>query len=188
MNNININNLTEGQQKVYDICQEYPFLIPRDLEGKIDKTYDYSYISLGIPKGWSKLFFQMCADLKEVLIEEDYLETFYFVDIKEKYNELRCYPGHPVTDKISQVLCKYEYLSQFVCVQCGKPATKEITQGYIESFCDDCWKDKSKHRAIRDIEFDAHFKISTFGRSTGTVTTVINVSDEWNRYLNRIEA
>jgi hypothetical protein len=100
LSDIILDNLTEGQQKVYDICQEYPFLIPRDLEGKIDKTYDYSYISLGIPNGWSKLFFQMCADLKKVLIEEDCLETFYFVDVKEKYNTLRCYPGHFETDKI----------------------------------------------------------------------------------------
>ena len=187
MNNIDINNLTEGQQKVYDICKEYPFLIPRDLEGKIDETYDYSYISLGIPNGWSKLFFQMCADLKKVLIEEDFLETFYFVDVKEKYNTLRCYPGHFETDKISQVLRKYEYLSQFVCSRCGKPATKEITQGYIESLCDTCWESQRRRYAFRDVEFDTKFTICTFGRNSGTVTTTIDCSDEWNRYLNNVE-
>lgn len=186
MSNIDYNNLTEGQQKVYSICQEYPFLIPRDWEGNIDQDYNYSYISLGIPKGWSKLFFQMCADLKEVLIEEDCLETFYFVDIKEKYNQLRCYPGHFTTDKILQVLHKYEYLSQFVCTQCGKPAAKEITQGYIESLCDPCWKSQCRRYAFRDIEFDTQFKIMSFGRSTGTITIVIDVSDEWNRYLESI--
>jgi hypothetical protein len=182
LSDIILDNLTEGQQKVYNICQEYPFLIPRDWEGNIDREYDYSYISLAIPQGWATLFFQMCADLKKVLVEEGYLDTFYFVDVKEKYNTLRCYPGHFETDKISQVLRKYEYLSQFICTRCGKPATKEITQGYIESLCDVCWESQRRRYDFRDIEFDTEFQISTFGISTGTITTVIDVSDEWNRY------
>ena len=171
---------------VYNICQEYPFLIPRDLEGKIDETYDYDYISLGIPKGWTILFFQMCADLKEVLIEEDYLNTFYFIDIKEKYNQLRCYAGHPTTNKILQVLHKYEYLSEFVCTECGQPATM-ITTDYIASICDDCWKDKCRHKKVTDIQFVPQFEIKSFGRNTGYVKTVIDVSDEWNRYLKSVE-
>ena len=186
LSNIILDNLTEGQQKVYNICQEYPFLIPRDWEGNIDQEYDYSYISLAIPQGWATLFFQMCADLKKVLAEEGYLETFYFVDIKEKYNQLRCYAGHPTTHQILQVLHKYEYLSQFVCSKCGKPATKETTQGYIESFCDDCWKTQQKRYAVRNIEFNTQFEIMIFGRSTGYIKTIIDVSDEWRRYLESI--
>ena len=171
-----------------EIVAKYPFLQVRNIDGTIDTYSKFPMMNLEIPDGWYKLFFQFCDDLKEVLIEEGYLDIFYFVQIKEKYNRLECYSGHFETDKISQVLRKYEYLSQFICTQCGKPATKEITQGYIESLCDTCWESRRRHYAFRDIEFDAQFKISTFGRNTGTVTTVINVSDEWNRYLKRIEA
>lgn len=174
------------------IVQKYPFLHIRDIDGTIDTHSKFPMMSLEIPDGWEMLFTQFCDDLKEVLIEEGHLNTFYFVQIKEKYNRLECYSGHFETDKISQVLRKYEYLSQFVCTQCGKPATIETVQGYIESFCDDCWQAQHRRCMARDIEFDTLFKISTFeistfGRSTGTVTTVINVSDEWNRYLKSIE-
>jgi hypothetical protein len=167
--------------------QKYPFLHIRNIDGIIDTELKFPMISLEIPDGWYELFFQFCDDLKEVLIEEGYLDTFYFVQIKEKYNRLKCYSGHFETDKISQVLRKYEYLSQFVCTRCSKPATKEITQGYMESLCDTCWESQHRCYAFRDIEFDAEFQISTFGRSTGTVATVVDVSDEWNRYLKRIE-
>jgi phage FluMu protein Com len=145
-------------------------------------------IDLEIPNGWGNLFIQMCDDLKEVLIKEGYLDTFYFIQIKEKYNQLRCYAGHPTTHQILQVLHKYEYLSQFVCSKCGKPAIKETTQGYIESFCDDCWKTQQKRYAVRDTEFNVQFEIMAFGRSTGHIKTIIDVSDEWNRYLKRLEA
>ena len=169
------------------IVEKYPFLQVRNIDGTIDSNAKFPMMDLEIPDGWYELFFQFCDDLKEVLIEEGYLDTFYFVQIKEKYNRLECYSGHFETDKISQVLHKYEYLSQFVCSECGKPATKETTQGYIESFCDDCWKLQRRRYAFRDIEFNTQFEIMTFGRKTGTVATVINVSNEWNRYLKRIE-
>ena len=169
-----------------EIVSKYPFLQARNIDGTIDTYSKFPMMDLEIPDGWYKLFFQMCDDLKEVLIEEGYLDTFYFVQIKEKYNRLECYSGHFETDKILQVLRKYEYLSQFVCTRCGKPATKETVQGYIESFCDDCWKDKCKHHTIRDIKFDTEFQIYTFGRATGAVTTTINISDEWHRYLKKI--
>ena len=171
-----------------EIVSKYPFLQIREIDGTIDTNAKFPMMSLEIPDGWYKLFFQFCDDLKEVLIEEGYLDTFYFVQIKEKYNRLECYPGHFVTDKISQVLRKYEYLSQFVCTRCGKVATIETVQGYIESFCNDCWQAQHRRCMARDIEFNTQFEIMTFGRSTGTVTTVIDVSDEWNRYLNTIGA
>ena len=172
------------EEKQY--VEKYPFLQVRNIDGTIDVNSKFPLMSLEIPDGWYELFFQMCDDLKEVLIEEGYLNTFYFVQIKEKYNRLECYPGHFETDKISQVLRKYEYLSQFVCTECGCPATKEITQGYIVSLCDSCLKKQTKHYATRDLEFDAEFQIYTFGRSAGTTTATINVSDEWDRYLKRI--
>ena len=168
------------------IISEYPFLRIRDIDGSIDVKSKYLLIPSEIPTGWYELFFQFCDDLKEVLIEEGYLDTFYFVQIKEKYNQLRCYAGHPITDKISQVLRKYEYLSQFVCTSCGAPATK-ITTGYIASICDDCWKDKFSHHKIEDIKFSTKFKNVHFGKNTGTIINIIDFTDEWNRYLKSIE-
>jgi hypothetical protein len=159
----------------------------RDIIGEIDTKAKFPMMYPEIPDGWADLFAQFCEDLKKVLIEEGLLDTFYFIQIKEKYNRLICYPGgRPITDKISQVLRKYEFMSQYVCTECGKPASK-ITDGYWASICDDCWKDKYRQNKVIDIKFESDFQINTFGRKTGTVEVVINISDEWNRYLRRIE-
>lgn len=166
--------------------QKYPFLHIRDIDGTIDTHSKFPMMSLEIPDGWEMLFTQFCDDLKAVLIEEGCLDAFYFIQIKEKYNQLRCYAGHPTTNKILQVLHKYEYLSQFICSECGKPATK-VTTGYIASICEDCWKDKYRHHKVEDVEFNSQFEIMPLGRSTGHIKTIIDVSDEWNRYLKGIE-
>ena len=58
----------ERKQKIIErnkkLIEEYPFLMPRNVfTDKIDPEYDYSYI-LGVddlPKGWKKLFLQMCG-------------------------------------------------------------------------------------------------------------------------------
>lgn len=170
-----------------EIVAKYPFLQVRNIDVTIDTYSKFPMMNLEIPDGWYKLFFQFCDDLKEVLIEEGYLDTFYFVQIKEKYNQLCCYAGHPITNKILHILHKYEYLSQFVCTQCGKHATKEITQGYIKSLCDTCWQAQHRRCMARDIEFNTQFEVTSFGRSTGTIKTIIDVSDEWNRYLESME-
>ena len=169
------------------IVAKYPFLQVRDIDGTPDMNAKFPLMSLEIPNGWSLLFAQMCDDLKEVLIEEGCLDTFYFIQIKEKYNQLRCYAGYPTTNKILRVLQKYEHLSLFVCTKCGKPATKEITTEYIESICNDCWHNKYQQSTFIDIELELEFYINTFGRNTGIVTTLVNVDDEWNRYLKKIE-
>ena len=177
--------MTEGQQKVYNICQNYPFLIPRDWEGNIDTEYDYSYISLGIPQGWAKLFFQMCDDLKAVLEKEGVINNFYFLDVKEKYNELTCFCSHS-SPEVDNVLRKYRYISRFICVQCGKPAVYETSKGYIESFCEDCWKNVRQHRSVNQLEFVNTFEMIQFSKGQHN-SRVVDVFNEWNRYLESIE-
>lgn len=174
--------IEDGRQ----IVDKYPFLRVRNIDGSIDESAKFPMMDLEIPNGWDKLFVQMCDDLKEVLIEEGYLDTFYFIQIKEKYNRLVCYAGYTITDKILQVLNKYEYMSQFVCTGCGAPATK-MTTGYIASICDDCWKDKFKHHKIEDIKFSTKFNIISFGINVGTTITTVDFQDEWNRYLKGLE-
>ena len=181
---IDLNSLTEGQQKVYSICQEYPFLIPRDWDGNIDQEYDYSYISLSIPSGWSKLFFQMCKDIKPILEKENMLHNFYFLDIKEKYNELTCFSGN-ATPEVEQVLRKYKYISRFICTQCGQPAAYETSRGYIESFCEDCWKNLKRHHTVHELVFVDTFETIQFSKGQHS-NQIINVSDEWNRYLKSV--
>lgn len=128
--------------KIYSertLVKEYPFLHVRDFEGNLDIGAEFPLLYLELPDGWVSLFFQMCSDLRKILAEENTLDTFYFVQVKEKYNKLTCYYEGGASDRVKDIIARYEYISSYVCTRCGKPA-KYQTCGYIESFCLDCWQ------------------------------------------------
>ena len=155
------------------LCERYPFLIPRNLlTDEIDEDYDYSYIN-GIdelPEGWNKLFLQMCEDIRQPLIDANCLETFRFLQIKEKYNRMRCYT-FDAPETVYDIIMKYEYISWFVCQRCGKPATYEIVT-WKESLCDNC---RACDDCITDND-DKFVEVITFSPALE-----IDVSDIWNR-------
>ena len=171
-----------NKEKIKEIVERYPYLLPRNVwTDKVPEDYDYTYIKgLEIPAGWRRLFFQMCEDIRQPLIDADYLDRFRFSQIKEKYNEMRCYHfGAP--EEVCNIIRKYEQMAYYVCTKCGKPATYE-TQGYFASYCDDCFKDLVRHQDVEPIEFRSYFKIS--GRKNGeNYEKIISFEDEWNRYL-----
>lgn len=122
----------------YELCQEYPFLIPRNIfSGVIDEDYDYSYTWLDdCPIGWHPLFLEMCMMIKPILEDCGNLNDFHFIQVKEKYGQLRVYyNGAP--KKVDNIINYYEEKSRRVCIGCGEPATK-ITTGWISPWCDEC--------------------------------------------------
>lgn len=93
-----------------------------------------------MPEGWRKRFgIQMCKELKHAILHSGgrrYMKDFRIEQIKEKYGTLRFYVSGE-TDEVSRVIAKYEYISQFVCVDCGEDAVKQ-TMGYICPYCEKC--------------------------------------------------
>lgn len=171
-----------NKEKIKEIVERYPYLLPRNVwTDKVPEDYDYTYIKgLEIPTGWQRLFFQMCEDIRQPLIDADCLDKFRFIQIKEKYNEMRCY-HFDAPEEVCNIIRKYEQMAYYVCTKCGKPATYE-TQGYFASYCDDCWKDFVRHQKVEPIEFKPYFKIS--GRKNGEdYEKIVSFEDEWNRYL-----
>ena len=61
------------------IVEKYPFLHIRDIDGGIDTESKFPMMSLEIPDGWNKLFFQLCDDIKPILEKEGMLYDFYFI-------------------------------------------------------------------------------------------------------------
>ena len=125
------------------LVEEYPFLQPRDIwTDEIPKDYDYEYTLLDeLDAGWRKAFGEsLLKELKEILVKGNCLNTYRVDQIKEKYSTLRWYDhgySEDVADEIYKLLSKYEDLSAFVCIDCGKPAT-QVTQDYICPYCDEC--------------------------------------------------
>ena len=171
------------QEEIKKIVERYPYLLPRNVfTDEVPDDYDYTYIrGIGeIPHGWRKLFLQMCEDIRQPLIDADYLDKFRFSQIKEKHNRLECYNfGAPA--EVQDIIDKYAVMASYVCTRCGKPATCE-TQGYFASFCDDCWKDIARHKHIEWIEFKPYYKVTGFANGARYEKT-ISFEDEWNRYV-----
>lgn len=173
------------KEQIKALVERYPYLLPRNVwTDKVPDDYDYTYIKgLEIPKGWYKLFFQLCEDIRQPLIDAGYLEKFRFSQIKEKYNRLECYNfGAP--EKVQEIIDKYSVMAGYVCVECGKPATCE-TQGYFASFCDDCWKDYVRHQRIEWIKFKPFYEVTVFANGERQKKKVY-FDDEWRRYLKSI--
>ena len=168
------------------LVTRYPYLIPRNVwTGEIPEDYDYSYtLGLEIPKGWYKLFLQMCEDIRQPLIDADYLDKFRFSQVKEKYNRLECYTfGAP--EVVQDIINKYSVMASYVCTICGRPAEYE-TSDYIASYCRDCWKDFFRHEPGDWIKFKPSYKIT--GYSSGEkYEKVISFRDEWERYLESLK-
>ena len=145
-------------EKNKELCEKYPFLIPSNRfsgkrincnepgfwPGDPDNIpeWNYEFTELDdMPDGWRTAFGeQMCEEIKQALLDEGgekFLNEYRIVQIKEKYGYLRWYDNW-TTNKIQQIIGKYENLSMKTCINCGKPATK-MTTGWIMPFCDDCY-------------------------------------------------
>ena len=172
------NDLSEDQRVIYNICMDYPFLIPRNIEGNRDEKFDYQYLGLEIPDGWFNVFLQLCSDIKPVLEKEGLLDDFYFLQVKEKYNNLRCYTCNS-NKEVDDIIYKYESMSEYICTKCGAPATC-FTDGYWASYCDECKEVVASRAKVEKIEFKPHVTIRSFGDNE---EHTIYFEEEWNRYL-----
>lgn len=123
-----------------NLVERFPFLLPRNRwTGEVSEDYDYSYTELdAMPEGWRKAFGeQLCEELKAELVKAGCLNEYRIAQIKEKYGSL-CWYDFGATEKIlSEIVPKYERLSQRTCIKCGASATR-ITTGWISPYCDSC--------------------------------------------------
>ena len=175
------NDLTKEEK----LCLEFPFLICRDIDGTLPDK-DYHILCLEIPKGWKKLFFQMCKDIKDTLISTigSIPDDFYFIQVKEKYNQLRCYVSNCPNQDVLDILSKYESMAKNICIYCGQPA-EYVTQGYIASICREHWKDWHRHEKVNDCEIVTECSHVYFTKGK-THKRTLDFTDEWNRYLSSL--
>lgn len=123
------------------LIKEYPFLRPLDYyTSEPIKNINYNFTLLDdMPIGWKKAFGKLlCEDLKEALVKTNSLEEYSVCQVKEKFGSLRWYDnGH--TNEVGDTLAKYEYISQFICVECGKINVPTINEGWVMPMCEGCY-------------------------------------------------
>lgn len=178
--------LTKEDRKF--LIEVYPYLQPRNVwTDKIPDDYDYEYVrgERELPEGWFSLFLQMCEDISYPLAEAGYLDKFRFSQIKEKYNTMRCY-NFGVPEEVHNIITKYEVMSRYICTKCGRPAVYETQGWYVESFCEDCWKDIVRHEEVERLEPTFEYTRSIYSNGVETKEKVL-FKEEWDRYLKNID-
>jgi len=126
-----------------ELVKRYPFLLPRNVwTDKVPEDYDYSYTLFDeVPDMWRKKFGkQMLEELRDILVEGNYLKKYRFMQIKEKYGTLRMYSNsipNSIWDKYQAWEAKYEALSGAVCFFCGADS-EGFTSGWILPACKEC--------------------------------------------------
>lgn len=129
-----------------NLIKKYPFLA-RGIYDYDTKEYEFTWLD-DLEPGWRIAFGKnLCEDLAEALKQDGCEDSFQFLQIKEKYAELRLYYMGG-GDATRECLHKYEELSKYICGHCGKLATK-ITSGWYYPLCDDC--SKEVHSTFTDI-------------------------------------
>ena len=130
-----IGDFTEEQLANYELCMKYPILTPIN-----DSEFQYEYTMLDFfPTGWRQAFGeQLAQEVQEAVdkLPSDLKSEACILGVKEKWNQLFvCLNVH--SDELQAVLSKYEKLSEYICVKCGKHKVRKFG-GRAMYLCDSC--------------------------------------------------
>lgn len=113
----------------------------------------FSFCSIEVPIGWNDIVDKLCEDIEAYAKAMDIEDKIEFVQIKEKYGELRAYytmfiKDVAVEDTIETLIANANEEAQHTCIRCGGKATVR-TVNYISPWCDACAK-RDKKVVIKD--------------------------------------
>ena len=139
-------NVIENNKKLID---NHPYLLPRNVfsdEVRGDYNYEFTWYD-DIPEGWRIAFGEfLLEDLRDALLKTNYLDRFRLFDVKEKYGSLRIY-CNAATQEVHDVIRKYEYISQYICFNCGSPHACIVNDyGWYLPLCEECWNKQNIER------------------------------------------
>lgn len=140
------------------LVKRYPWIAPVDWFGNRVKEYGFTMYD-DIPIGWKRAFGKiMLEDYREVLIKNNYNNEFQWIQVKEKYGTLRLYSNGAPEDVLA-LESKYDYISGFFCISCGRMNSPILTDGWIEPLCEECY---NKRIAKERQWYEKNYKISAF--------------------------
>lgn len=135
-----------------EIIKMYPFLRLRNEftdefiypDGENETTWLDDF-----PYGWLLSFgMGMIEEINQEYLKmnEEARNDFRIIQIKEKYGSLRFYVSF-ATEKMYEIIDKYERISEKTCIRCGKPA-KWISTGWISPYCDECKNELEESKSV----------------------------------------
>jgi len=99
---------------------------------------------LEVGNGWYWLIDHLCYQL-QWYIEHNKYPQIEATQVKEKFGTLRFYTngGNDVQDGMITLA---EYLSGFICEDCGSTNNVSQTEGWIVTLCDKCMKERNEKK------------------------------------------
>lgn len=92
--------------------------------------------------GWYEMIYDMCEEIEKELLEEygthiykNIDEKFIIHDIKEKYGYMSVFCMYGASNKIWDIIHRYERLSDKVCEDCGKKGKTMKVNGWYRTEC-----------------------------------------------------
>jgi hypothetical protein len=120
------------------LVKRYPWIAPVDWNWNRVKGYSFTMYD-DVPIGWKRAFGKiMLEEYREVLIRNHYLRNFQWEQVKEKYGTLRLY-SNGAPEAVLDLEMKYDYISGFFCISCGRMNSPLLTGGWVEPLCEDCY-------------------------------------------------
>ena len=120
------------------LVKRYPWIAIVDWHRNKVKDYSYTMYDF-VPIGWKRAFGKiMLEEYREVLIRNHYLNDFQWMEVKEKYGTLRLY-SNGAPREVLKLESKYDYISGFFCISCGRINSPVLTDGWVEPLCEDCY-------------------------------------------------
>ena len=129
------------EDKIRELETKYPFVNDPN-----DPELSFAY---GVCRGWLDEFEKMCAEIAAVLKEYNCpLSTFQFVQVKEKFGEMRVYwdlefdfeheDAATIYNKIDNIVDFHCAKTANICGVCGAPATV-FSRGWVLPYCENCY-------------------------------------------------
>jgi hypothetical protein len=123
-----------NQEEQLKFQSDFPLFFV-DLNGDPQKTgMSAAHGGIAIGDGWGGLLCKLCEDLAKVAGSE-----FKFVQIKEKFGQLRIY-ANGGNAETNQLIDKAEEDSASICESCGSTEGVTMEGRWIKALCKNCRK------------------------------------------------
>lgn len=114
----------------------------------------FSFCSIEVPMGWNDIIDRLCENIEAYAKAMGIENQIEFVQIKEKYGELRAYyhifiDDSDISEVIDTLIANANEEARHTCVRCGGKATVR-TVNYISPWCDACAPKREKKVVIKD--------------------------------------
>ena len=184
-----------ADEKMKELLEKYPFLVYRNVfsnEKCFDekKDLEINYYKEWDGYGWEgiwKKYLEKLFELYDNKWSEETKKYFQFLEIKEKYGQLRIYTSF--TDTEEDLESKAEMLSEWTCMKCGKQPRDSrgrhiIWRGWAGNYCKDCAKKENKenYKSWKQVKKDL-FEIHSFSKEK---ERFIFFDDDGNGWLKKV--